>query len=63
MFKFTEDHNIKIKQCMFLIGFTGCGKTTLGHILSGANIKTGMYDDENPDLPISPVVEADTRKI
>ena len=45
------------------MGITGVGKTTMSHIFSGAMVKTGMYDDENPDLPISAIDDDDSRKI
>ena len=45
------------------MGFTGVGKTTMSHILSGAMVKTGMYDDENPNLPISAIDDNDERQI
>ena len=56
-----KNQNIKIRCCMFLMGFTGVGKTTMSHILSGSMVKTGMYDDENPDLPISAIDDDDQR--
>ena len=45
------------------MGFTGVGKTTLSHILSGSMVKTGMIDDYNPHLPISAIDDDDERKI
>ena len=45
------------------MGFTGVGKTTLSHILSGHMVKTGMIDDDNVNMPISAIDDDDERKI
>ena len=58
-----KNKNIKLKECLFLMGFTGVGKTTMSHILSGSMVKTGVIGDDEVNVPISAIDDLDERKI
>ena len=63
MKKAFQDVNIKLKESLFLVGFTGEGKTTNGHLLSGCTLLASEPDDpRDTQLKITPI-DNDSRQI